>query len=263
VKSLLNDFNKYIDKSKGKKGNKENPEEVLENILAKLRKLFLIEEKGQKLITMYGLTAQKKTLDDLNVRVNRETSRLVANYQVPREVSKKVREEAIENDKEIKKLINKQAIIGREVKNQSASMTLQTKGALRSIRMVARAEKKSSYKAQKALNDIEDLFKQLRKDESLHNLDKIKYDLVQIEKGDEKIIKFIHSDIIFCLLFMQRIGEDIKKLKDAIKKIGTPRKLDAIHKKIEQEWKYFMNDIDRVLQQLRFSVAPAEIKQAA
>jgi hypothetical protein len=62
---------------------------------------------------------------------------------------------------------------------------------------------------------------------------------------------------------MQRIGEDIKKLKDAIKKIGTPRKLDAIHKKIEQEWKYFMNDIDRVLQQLRFSVAPAEIKQAA
>ncbi len=262
VRGLLNEFNKYVKKIRSKKEAKEDTEQVLVRILTELKGLFELEEKGEDLIVRYGATAEKKALEEVQA-IYAETMKLVAGIQIPRKTGEDIKKEVIDELNEIKGDIKEEAIIALEVKRKRGSLAMQTLGALRTTRMAATGQKRRIYKAEKAAKHVNEYHKRLQKDKKMHELDKIKVDLHEELEGDEEIISFINADIKLVCLFMQRIRETIEELKEGIKKVGSPRKLAAIHKTIEQEWQYFMNDISRVLQQLRFSVAPAEMRRAA
>lgn len=260
LKHLLNDFKKFSKKIQKNKVSKDEIEARLEILLKKIESIFLMEEKEQDIEVKYGATAQIDELKKIK-QVADEINKLVANISIPSDIALEVKEQVYTKLKEIRKKINSQAVIAMEVSRGSYSITLQTKGAFRSDRRVAIGEKKSAHKAGDLIRNVNKIHEDLMENERLHNIDKIKVDLIGELEGDEKIINFIHTDILFCLLFMQRIKEHINELKDFVKGIGNAKRLGDLFKRIEGEWKIFIDDVSKVLQQLRFSVMPEEMSE--
>jgi len=272
-RGYLNDYRnaikKYIEigKKKGMEEAQKQREKILKGLevtLKKIEELFVVEGREQDLIVRYGATAEKLTLEGIKGSVIKETRRLVATNQIPRAYGEEVRKKVGEQLARIRGDIKKDAQIALDEKRGNISFRMAFDKAClitKSERGMARREKGRGYRAIRVLDKIEELERRIKKEEQLHEIDRIKDDLIKEAKLDAKVSHFIAADILFCLIFMDQIRKDFKELKEEIKKIGSPLKLMEILKKIEKEWQEFINDISRVLQQLRFFVAPGEARE--
>ena len=245
---------------------KERLEEELTLFLERLEQFSNLEEREELLVAKESAAIQTKILNDMKKHIRDEVAKLLGSRSIPRSASDAIFKKVGGDIKDIKKDIKKQAKIAVEVGGRSASFTLQSMGAITPSEVsAAKKEKKVSHKAKGEFDIIEAIEERLKKDENAHEIDKIKNDLINEAHEDEKEIHYIYVNVLYCLLFMNYIEKRFEELEDVMKQgrkhpdvKGFIEQLEKKLDEIKKGWAAYMDDIKKVLQQLRFSVAPAE-----
>jgi hypothetical protein len=267
LRRLIGRFKAEIKIIKAKKGaaHGQEAEAVIERLLQEIRAILELEMKEEYYSATYGATAEKLILDDVKTKISEEVKRLVSHTQIPisdaREIIRQVRETVEEVRK---KKIKKQAQIALRVRNGSISVTLSEKSAMAFTQpSVTRGEKRAAYRAGLLVLDAKRVDRKLKQYEALHDIDKIKMAFLEELDDDEKAIAWVCTEILYAELFMKRIREQLEDFEKQIERIGNPANLKKVVIKLEREWNVYMSAITKTLQQLRFSIAPAEEGLAA
>ena len=262
---IKKDFAKLMD-NKTKTEEKARIRAELDGLLKQLEQLSVLEEREEFLVARESAETQKKTLEDMKLHIRLELEKLISSHSIPKSVEGIVRTKVGEDFKKINEDIRKQAEIALEVKRGSASATLQT------IRIMAPSEKASArrqkikaYRAEHEFNVIKAIKARLMEDEESHEINKIKRDLIHEAHDSEKEIHYVYVNLLYCLLFMSYIEKKFKEIGKEIKNGERHPELKQLMgnfektiKRIQDEWYTYMTKLVRVLQHLRFSVAPAE-----
>lgn len=238
-------------------------------LLEQLEAVSIKEESEQFLVAREAEESQKRTLIDMRDNMGGELGSLLAAPAIPRVTASKVLRKAEKDIGKIRKDIGKEAKISLTVQHGSASATLQSLWIMApSEKAAARREKRRAYKAEHEFDVIDAVKEKLKKDEASHFITKIMHDLIKESHGDRKEIHFIYINLLYSLLFMHYMEKRFKEIKGDIengkKRSDTKefmQKLEKILWRMQAEWYDYMKKITRVLQRLRFSIAPAEEAQ--
>ncbi|MBW2989059.1 hypothetical protein KY358_01940 [Candidatus Woesearchaeota archaeon] len=270
VKEIKGAIKDLIDK-KTKEKKKKMLIDELKELLKDFEYISLSEERKALLSVKEAATAEKDTIKEMKQHISGEVRRLLGLRSIPKSYARAIFGKASQDISKIRRDVKKQGQIALEVKEGSISATLKSMGI--TTRREGRAAKRMKVRAFKAKEEwdiLKDIGDKLKEDEAKHEIDKIKDDLIEEAEDYEKEIHYVYLNLLYCLLFMSYIEKRFKDLEKAMEK---GKKVEGVFqviidlenklKKIREEWDSYMSNITTVLQQLRFSVVPAEASQIA
>lgn len=268
--SLVKDLKIYSERLT-KRRTTEKEKEALENRLRVLLKEFerfsISKEREEFLVAREAAEVQKRMFEKMRRDIRDELSILLGpSPSIPRATAVSVLDKVRKDIGKVRGDVRKQAEIALEVKRGSASATLQSLRIIApSEKAAARRQKRRAYRAENELDVIKAIKDRLREDEKSHFIEKIKRDLIKEAHDYEKEIHFVYVNLLYCLLFMSYMEKEFEKLGAVIKRGKEhpdlkkfTQELESNLKRIKDEWNTYMGNLVKVLQQLRFSIAPAE-----
>lgn len=273
TRSLVKDFKRYskrLTKRRTTAKEKEALENQLRVLLKEFEKFSIFEEREEFLVAREAAVVQKRMFEEMKRNIRDELSMLLGPPpSIPKATAVSVLDKVREDIGKIRGDVRRQAEISLEVERGSASATLQSLRIIApSEKAAARRLKRRSYKAEGELGVIKAIRDRLKEDEKSHFIDKIKGDLIKEAHNYEKEIHFVYVNLLYCLLFMSYMEKEFKKLGAVIKRGKKhpdlkqfTQELEKNLKEIKKAWDTYMVKLTQVLQQLRFSIAPAEEAQ--
>ncbi len=268
-KSIEDAIEELADK-KTKVVEKDKIEKELWAKLEQFEQVSILKEKKEYLAAREAAEIEKRELNDMKNHIRGELSKLLALRGLPGSYKDLILEKVGKDIADIRGDITKQAEIAIQVKRGSATATLPMLKIVAPSEIAAtKAGKRRAFRAEKQLNLAEHIEGELKSDESEHDIDAIKDDLIKEAHADEKVIHYVYSNLLYGLLFMSYMEKDFEDLLKLVKKRKIKKylgkkfsgKLKNKLQEIKKEWMLYMGKIVTVLQQLRFSVAPAETGQ--